>query len=139
MRSLLAAAILTVGLLQACGGSEPDSQPLPTATGTAQMSSSEVVAFVQEYQVGQNVERPDGLWEIATVALGSRVDDLCLDSPTWSAREGAASWRVFAECTKEETVPAENPLRFEWVFYPDKGLVMPFSHAAHVAQYQYPW
>jgi hypothetical protein len=139
MRPLLAATILIAGLLQACGGNGPDGQPLPTATGTAQMSSSEVVAFVQEYQVGQNVERPDGLWEIVMVALGSRVDDLCLDSPIWSAREEAASWHVFAECTKEETVPAENPLRFEWVFYPDMGLVMPFSHAAHVAQYQYPW
>lgn len=103
------------------------------------MSSGEVVAFVQEYQVGQNVERPDGLWEIAMVALGSRVDDFCLDSPRWSARETSTSWRVYAECTKEETVPADNPLRFEWLFYPDMGLVMPFSHAAHVAQYQYPW
>jgi hypothetical protein len=139
MRTLLTAAILAAVLLQACAGNGHDGEPSPAATGSAQMSSSEIVAFVQQYQVAQHVERPDGLWEITIVALGSRVDDFCLDSPRWSAGERTTSWRVFAECTKEESVPADNPLRFEWLFYPDIGSVMPFNHAAHVAQYQYPW
>jgi len=139
MRALLTAAIFAAGLLPACAGNDHDGQPSPTATGTAQMSSSEVVAFVQQYQVAQNVERPDGLWEITIVPLASRVEGFCLDSPKWSAREGATSWRVFAECTKQKDVPADNPLRFEWLFYPDIGLVSPFNHPAHVAQYQYPW
>jgi len=103
------------------------------------MTPSEVVAFVQQYQVVHNVERPGGFWQARVVALASRLDDFCLDSPRWSTREGRTSWRVFAECRKREAVPAEDPLQFEWLFYPDALLVMPHNHPAHVAQYQYPW
>lgn len=139
MRTLLTAAIFAAVLLQACADNEHDGQPTPTTTGTSQMSADQIVAFVQEYEVAQNVERPDGLWEITIVPLASRVEGFCLDLPKWSTREGATSWRVFAECTKQKDVPADNPLRFEWLFYPDIGFVGPFNHPAHVAQYQYPW
>jgi hypothetical protein len=139
MRTLLTAAIFAAVLLQACADNEHDGQPTPTTTGTPQMSADQIVAFVQEYEVAQNIERPDGLWQFIIVPLSSRLDDLCLDSPRWSVREGTTNWRVFAECTKRETVPADNPLQFEWLFYPDMGLVAPFNHPAHVAQYQYPW
>lgn len=139
MRALAAGAVLALVLLQACAGNEQDGQPLPAATAAPPMSSSEVVTFVQQYQVVQKIERPDGLWQTTVVPLSSRLDDLCLDSPRWSIREGPARWRVFAECTKREGIPGDNPLQFEWLFYPDIGLVSPFNHAAHVAQYQYPW
>jgi hypothetical protein len=103
------------------------------------MAASQVVAFVQAYEVAQDVERPDGLYEYIVVPMSSRVDDLCLDSPRWSARDETTNWRVFAECAKREDIPGDNPLQFEWLVYPDMQLVMPFSHPAHVAQYQYPW
>lgn len=101
------------------------------------MSSAEVISYVQEYRVPERVEGQ--LWQAALVPLVSRVEKLCMDTPKWSAREGTLSWRVFAECTKEESIPADNPLRFEWLFYPGSSSVMPHSHAAHVAQYQDPW
>jgi len=116
-------------------GTEPT--PSPVATPTPVMSSAEVISFVQQFQVPERVEGE--LWQAPLVPLASRVEKLCMDRPTWSAREGTVSWRVFAQCTKEESIPAENPLRFEWLFYPDSSLVMPHSHEAHVAQYQDPW
>ena len=143
------AIVSVVFLLQACAGNGQDGEPSPatvaptsqpaTVTPTSQMDSSEIVAFVQEYQVPKRVERNDGSLQMILVPLASRVDEYCSDSPQWSTREGSTSWRVFAECTKEQSVPGHSPLRFEWVFYPDTQSVWPFNHPAHVAQYQYPW
>lgn len=121
----------------ACGGNGHgiEAPSPPTATSTPAMSSAEVISFVQQYQVLETVE--GGFWQ--AVPLVSRVEKFCMDAPSWSARETTLSWRVFAECTKEESVPADNPLRFEWLFYADKSLVMPHNHPAHVAQSEYPW
>jgi len=141
MRMLGVLAIVSVAfLLQACAGNGQDSEPSPaTVTPTSQMDSSEIVTFVQEYQVVKRVEQDDGLWQMTLVPLASRVAEYCSDSPQWSTNEGPTSWRVFAECTKEQSIPVDNPLRFEWIFYPGLPSVQPLNRPAHVAQYQYPW
>lgn len=159
MRGLWVLAIVSmVFLLQACAGNGDDGEPSPatvtqtpqqatvtptvqpaTVTPTLQIESSEIVTIVQEYQVVKKVERDDGLWQTILVPLASRVDEYCSDSPQWSTNEEPTNWRVFAECTKEQSVPGDNPLRFEWLFHPDTQSVQPFNHPAHVAQYQYPW
>lgn len=144
---LVLGMVCTIALSAACGGNGDDTEPSPTPTATPAatptttpttvMTSAEVISFVQGYQA---VERVEGeLWQVTLVSLASRVEKFCMDMPTWSAREGTMSWRVFAQCTRQESVPADNPLRFEWLFYPDSSLVMPHSHAAHVAQYSDPW
>ena len=141
MRGLeILAVVWAAFLLQACGGNEPEGAPAPaTVTATPQMDSSEIVALAQDYQVAKWVETSDGLRQMTVVSLASRVEEYCSDSPRWSTREGQPIWRVFAECTKEHSVPGDRLLRFEWVFYPDSRSVWPFNHPAHVAQYQYPW
>lgn len=141
MRMLGLLAIISVAfLLPACGGNGQDSEPPPaTGTPTLQMNSSEIVTFVQEHQVVKRVEHDDGSWEMTLVPLASRVEEYCSDSPQWSTNEGPTNWRVFAECTKEQSVPVDSPLRFEWLFYPDPPSVQPLNRPAHVAQFQYPW
>lgn len=141
MRVLWVLAIVSmVFLLQACAGNGQEGEPSPaTVTPTSQVDSNEIVAFVQEYQVVKRVERADGSWQNTVVPLASRVKEYCSDSPQWSASEEPTHWRVFAECTKEQSVPGDSPLRFEWLFYPDTQSVSAFNHPAHVAQYQYPW
>jgi hypothetical protein len=116
----------------------PTSQPT-TGTPTSQLDPSEVITIVQEYQVVKKVEGDDGSLQMILVPLASRVDEYCSDSPQWSTREGSATWRVIAECTKEPSVPGSSPLRFEWLFDVETRSVLPFNHPAHVAQYQYPW
>jgi len=140
MRMLSVLTIVCALLLQACAGNGHDSEPsLASTTPTSRMDSSEVVALAQEYQVLKTVERDDGSSQIILVSLASRVEEYCSDSPRWSATEKPTHWRVFAECTKEQSVPGESSLRFEWLFYPDSRSFWPFNLAAHVAQYQYPW
>jgi hypothetical protein len=141
MRMLRVLAIISaVLLLQACAGNGDDSEPSPASTTpTLHMDSDEIVAFVQEYQVVKRVEEDDGSWHLILVPLASRVEEYCSDSPRWSTSEGPIRWQVFAECTKEQSVPVDGPLRFEWLFHPDAQSVWPLNRAAHVAQYQYPW
>jgi hypothetical protein len=104
------------------------------------MSSDEVIAHVQAYQVAYQVDRPDGLYALDVVPLASRIDTFCADTPRWSAEEsGGGNWRVFAECQKEESVPTTNPLIFELLFYPAVDLVAPWNYPAHVAHSDYPW
>ena len=141
MRALpILVMVCVTGLFAACGGNGDGTGPTPPPTATltsAAPSPAEVISLVQQYQV---LERPEGEpWGGVLVPLASRVEKFCMDTPKWSAREGTISWRVYAECTKEESIPADNPLRFEWLFYPAESSVMPHSHAAHVVQYQDPW
>ncbi|NIM48675.1 MAG: hypothetical protein GTO22_05365 [Gemmatimonadales bacterium] len=150
---LLAGLVLAVLLAQACGGDADDgdatstpvstsgSTPGPTgAPAASPTSSTQAITFAQTYEVSYQVEREDGQWEIRLVPLASRVETYCADEPQWSAREsGEGSWRVFAECQKLESVPADNPLVFEFLFYPEIGLVTPWNYPAHVAHSDYPW
>jgi hypothetical protein len=137
--------LLAAVLVQACGGNGEEAalspSPASTVVATASpMSSTQAIDFVQAYQVTHRVDREDALWEIILVPLASRVGEYCADTPRWSAREsGGGNWRVFAECEKQESVPAENPLIFEFLFYPDTDYVVPWNYAAHVAQSEYPW
>jgi hypothetical protein len=146
---LLASLVLALVLIQACGGDAdedgdtptPGSTPISTtAPSTSSASSSEAIAFAQTYDVPHQVEREDGQWEITVVPLASRVEEYCENEPEWYARDvGKGNWRVFAECQKQEVVLAENPLIFEFLFYPEVDLVLPWNYPAHVAQSDYPW
>jgi hypothetical protein len=143
--ALFSGLLLAIVLVQACGGNGDEIAPSPTPTSTvvataSPMSSAQAIDFVQAYEVTQRVEREDGLWEVALVPLASRVEEYCADTPRWSTRDsGGGNWRVFAECQKQESVPADNPLIFEFLFYPHADYVVPWNYAAHVAQSEYPW
>jgi len=143
---LISGLICLATLAVACVDKEDQEAVSPTAVPTisptavptgSPVSGDDVIAFAQEYQAFEKAE--GATWEFTVVPLASRVAKLCQDSPRWSAEEQQGIWRVFAECNKEESIPAENPLRFVWLFHPDSGEVMPVSLAAHVAQYSYAW
>ena len=146
MKRLLWGALLaTAGLTIACGGTDDAPSPAATPT-TAQFDASQVITLTKEFSVLYKADTPDGSLQLKPSTIGDRVDVLCADEASWSARERQTFWRVLAECKKDESASGDatpvpygfETLNFEWLFYPDTQRVMPVSEAAHDAQYSSP-